>query len=196
MRYLRRATISIIVPALLLAACGGGDGSVTAETTATDPSSSSPATTSATSGGPTVTGPTTSVAATPTVTAKPPADSGNAGDAFCAKGAKVSDEVDAATSQLGTSPADMKLQYEALISLFAELTKVAPAAIKADFAVVTEGFTKFAATLAKYNYDFTKIIGDPDAMKSLEQLTSGQFAQASANIEAWVSKNCADVPTK
>jgi hypothetical protein len=175
----RTMTALVVAATLLFTACG--DSTDKTATTASAGSTGSTATSGADGSSPSITG-------------KPATDAGKSGDLFCANGSKLADQID--NTSAGAAATDTKKSFDALTALFAELTKTAPKDIKADFETMSAGYAAFGKTLAKYNYDYSKLAADPTALASLQALSDPKFEQASANIEAWVQKNCPELANK
>jgi hypothetical protein len=85
----------------------------------------------------------------------------------------------------GGEGADEAEQY------FAEARENVPDEIADDFNVLADYYEEFAALLAEFDNDFTKLATDPDAQQRLSDLEGdGDFEAASENLSAWFSENC------
>jgi hypothetical protein len=126
-------------------------------------------------------------------TTKAAADSGKAGDVFCNDAVKLASEMaDAVAPSTGQGSAgDLEASVKQAETFFKQLADKAPAEIKSDFKVYADAFAAYAKVMAKYDYDFTKLMSDPEAEKALEALNDPKLEQAGKNIEAWIDKNCA-----
>jgi hypothetical protein len=180
MKRTRRLLAGALTAAVLLVGCGGDDGgsSEPAATTAA-PAASTTAAPSTTKAATTTAAVTTTKAATPSITE------------FCAKGSPALVQLSGMSgSNLPATPADMKKQFEQLGVVFADVQKIAPAELKADFEVLGKAFTGVIAVMTKYDYDVTKVLNDPEAMKAVQALSDPTFTKAAENIQAWLAKNC------
>lgn len=163
-----------LISVVLLAGCGGDDGG-TADTAATTTASAASTTVAPSR---TTMAPTTTAATSST-------------GEFCTKGGPgVAEFSGMSGSNMPATPADMRKQFERLGPIFADLQKTAPAELKTDFEVIGKAFTGLSAVMAKYGYDITKMIVDPEAMKAVQALTDPAFTKATENIQAWLAKNC------
>lgn len=70
---------------------------------------------------------------------------------------------------------------------FAALSAQVPDDLKDDVATMSEGLTKLGALYAKYNYDFTKILSDPEAQTLFADQS---FTAASTNVNTWLETEC------
>lgn len=68
------------------------------------------------------------------------------------------------------------------------LAKSVPAELQDDYATASEGLIPLQALYAKYNYDYSKILTDPQA---LAILSKPDFLTAIANLETYFSTSCA-----
>jgi hypothetical protein len=85
----------------------------------------------------------------------------------------------------GGEGADEAEQY------FAEARENVPDEIADDFNALADYYEEFAALLAEYDNDFTKLATDPDAQERLSELEGdGDFEAASENLSAWFTENC------
>ena len=156
---------------LLLAACGGGKATVTPTPTATvDHSAHSTGTT---------TGATAAASTAPA--------------GFCVDWFKLSAESARFSAAQNASPAQpdvLRSSVEATTSYLKALAQTAPPDIKTDFTTYAQWWTDFSVEMTRVNYDFTKVASDAALQKAMQATTEPKFSQASANISAWVSKNC------
>ena len=112
---------------------------------------------------------------------------------FCVDWFKLSAESARFSAAQNASPAQpevLRSSIEATTSYLKSLAQTAPPDIKTDFTTYAQWWTDFSADMARVNYDFTKVTSDPALQKAMQATTEPKFSQASANISAWVSKNC------
>jgi hypothetical protein len=184
---------TVLLATLALAGCGGDDGGTAAfgATTAAGGGATSSTVASGATSSTVAGGATTAKAGTTTVKAGATTGVGFCGDWFGAAA-----EVGAVSSATGNAKTDAAADLKNLENYFAALAKVAPADIKADFTTYADFWKKYAAALAKYNGDFTKLLTDPDGQKLFTELSSAKLETASSNISAWVEKNCGAAASK
>jgi hypothetical protein len=161
--------LAVLVLVLVAAGCGGdsNDEAVTAdETTAT-----------------VATDTTTAADATGTT-------AGSSGDAElggeCAEFAGVS-------QKLAESLSGQTADIQDAAKVFDEIKDQVPDEIKADYEVIAENFSKIAEALKGVDLTGGET-PSPEALAKLQELASSmnspEVRQATANIEAWVTKNC------
>ncbi len=171
------------VAILLLAGCGGDNSSSSVATNPATTTAGASATTSASGSNSSGSDSSTS---TPTF-------SGDANSEFCslAKQISSSDLADEVTENAG----DLKATFDQLQNALQQAHDKAPSEIKDDLATVQATFQTYAAFLAKYDYDFTKITQaateDPSVLTQATQgLDSDAFTNASARINAYAQQVC------
>jgi hypothetical protein len=112
---------------------------------------------------------------------------------FCADWFKLAAEsarFSAAQNATPAQPEVLRSSVEATTSYLKTLAGSAPADIKTDFTTYAQWWTDFSVQMTRVNYDFSKVASDPELQKQMQATTEPKFAQASAKISAWVSKNC------
>jgi hypothetical protein len=97
----------------------------------------------------------------------------------------------------GGEAADLGQIFAPLAAAAQDVAEAAPAEIRDAFRSVAEGFTLAAEELEGVVLDFTDPAAmDPETMERLETLGTafeGEYESASAEIEAWMNENCADL---
>lgn len=170
----------LAVFALLFAACGDDDTSTATEDTVEDP--------------------------TEAVTEEPDDDedddeaafSGDLGKCgFLTGFATAFEGFDPTTMYGGGEAADLGQIFAPLAAAAQDVAESAPAEIRDAFRSVAEGFTLAAEELEGVVLDFSNPEAmDPETMERLETLGTafeGEYESASAEIEAWMNENCADL---
>ncbi|MGH9278488.1 MAG: hypothetical protein ACRD12_10355, partial [Acidimicrobiales bacterium] len=64
---------------------------------------------------------------------------------------------------------------------------VAPAEIRADVKVLSDGLDRLIAVLAKYDYDSGRLAEAPDDLSSID---TPDFEAAGARVEAYTQREC------
>jgi hypothetical protein len=83
------------------------------------------------------------------------------------------------SSGTGTNDAEDLKKY------FEEVAKHVPDAIKDDYRVFAEGFSKYAAAIENADEN-----NPTEMLKALQILTEPAYAEASENINSWMEANC------
>ncbi|MFA7297979.1 MAG: hypothetical protein WC211_12470 [Dehalococcoidia bacterium] len=86
-----------------------------------------------------------------------------------------------------TAP-DMKAGVETTAAFMKTLAEQAPAEVKPDFQVMATFWGEYAALMVRNNYDLMRAATDPDFEKVMTR--SEDLNRATANIDAWMTKNC------
>jgi hypothetical protein len=83
--------------------------------------------------------------------------------------------------------ATVRETLEATRDALDESVDAAPGEIKADVKIVTDAYGPFIESLAKVNFDFTKVdAADP----SLAKVSTPEVQAAAERVDAWVDANC------
>lgn len=199
--------LAAVAAALLLAAgCGGDDDEdATATTTTTEAADESEDTSTTSEAEETST--TTEPETTTTETTEPDGPGGGGIDLealadiddFCeleSLGDDIDDAIFDDTSEDPATPEQMQASLDAMSAFLTRANQLAPDAIRADFALVSEGFLALIDAMADYDYDFMALgmamESDPALSQRLAVLESPEYQQASENIDAWIATNCGD----
>ena len=170
--HLRKLAILLVLVAFGAAACGSSSKGASGTTSSTAAGSGS---TPTAGGGTTTTG-------APTTTGKV---SGDSGSNFCDL---VRNYVGTFKGTNFTGTTDLKALYQNVGPALQHAESVAPSAIKPDFQTFLTAFNPILTTLAKYDYDFTKIPQSDYA--SFQSMGTPAVKAASAHIEAYVEQVC------
>ena len=172
------AILAATVVALLLAACNGEEeaGPAATATVANPTSMSSPA---------------AAASAVPSAPAGAAAGAAAAGalGGFCGDWAAVAAQT-AKLSAPTAAPADIKASVESTNTYLKALVDKAPTEVKADFQLFAKTWSDVTVILAKSNYDMMKATSDPEFPKVMQAMSDPNTQKASANISAYMSKNC------
>ena len=176
--------------ALLLAGCGGDNGSpVGAALGSTTTARSATSATSASGGSVT----TESSSSDPSSDTTPPTFEGNSNSDFCnaARDLQTSD----LGSTLSGAEGDLEADLQKIDDAVSELTDKAPSEIKDDINTFGEGITKLKEFYAKYDYDQAKILeaaqSDPQVLaEATAGFTDANFEAALSRITAYSSQVC------
>jgi Flp pilus assembly protein TadD len=165
----------LAVVALVVTACGGKSGGTAASTQST------------TASVPTTTIPSTPTTATTATTPAAAAIAGLATSKNCRDLAGLSTKLGQAFT--GTANGDVKAYADYLNAL----ADKAPADIRPDFKVIADAYTKILGALGNTNLN-SGSPPDPATLAKLvkvgQSLNQPALAKASANIGAWLQKNC------
>lgn len=181
---MRRAWIGVVGSALvLLAACGGDGGGATGQEATDEATAHSGADAVAEGNG--------ADAARVTV----PSDTFLPDDIPLAVSddcRELYDSVIGAFAGIGTSAANET--FSGFAEAFDQLREVVPAELADEVEVMSATYARVDATLARYDYDFSKMSADPEAQAELAAAFAdedGAFAEASAQVERWFDEQCA-----
>lgn len=84
----------------------------------------------------------------------------------------------------------LRASVDATTAYLKALAESAPRDIKADFTTYAQWWTDFSAHMTRVDYDFSKVATDIELQRAMQATTEPEFTRASANISAWVQKNC------
>jgi len=161
-----------------LAACGDDGGSaVGPDATSGSSGSEAPAASSDAGGG--------SSAGTTAV----PDFSGSGGEAFCGQ-AKDLEGVFSGDSFSNTDPASLKDDYEKAQSALDDMADKAPDEIKGDVQTLSNALGTLIEVFESVDYDFTKLVQDPQAAAKLQEFDTQELSDASARVEAYLTQVC------
>ncbi|QGG94674.1 hypothetical protein [Actinomarinicola tropica] len=120
-------------------------------------------------------------------------------DDFCeleSFGDDIDDAIFDDTAEEPATPEQMQASFDAMSAFLTRANQIAPEEIRADFALVSEGFLELIGLMAEYDYDFMALgmaaQQDPELAQRLELLESPEYQQASENVDAWIDANCGD----
>ena len=89
----------------------------------------------------------------------------------------------------GTPSANsLKDGMETTTAFMKAMAEGAPTELRPDFQTLAKFWSDYAAVMARNNYDFARVAMDADFQKVAAG--SDGVDKASANIQAWVQKNC------
>ena len=117
---------------------------------------------------------------------------------------EIQDEIDDATGGEGLSDACVgaSLAGAALVGAMSgeidpeaeayleDARNKVPDEIKDDFAVVADTIGQYAELIKDHDGDITAAMSDPEVIEQMEALSSPEYEEASANVDAWFSANC------
>lgn len=116
---------------------------------------------------------------------------------FLAGFATAFEDFDPTAMYSGEEATDFGQLFAPLAVAASEVADAAPSEIQDAFRTVADGFTAVADELDGVVIDLTDPEAvDPEAMAKLESLETSfgeDFESASAEIDAWMSENCADI---
>lgn len=208
----RRSVLALIFAAMLIFASCGSDGSddaadttvTTVDTEATAPSGDGPEGADdgpgGTDDGPEGTddgpagGDPTSTTVESTTTA--PATGGGSASDFCATLARF-DDLDAADGEdLAdnwdelTDAERLKLEMTTMADAFREIENSAPAEIRDDVATMRGLIDEMIALYTEHDFDAASIMGSPEAMARLQQLSDSEVEQVADRLGDYTERNC------
>lgn len=207
-----RLLAALLAAVLLAASCGGDDDDEPATTTTSEAADDDEGTTTTSDGEDTTT---TSEGTSDTTAGGGEGEEGAGGgeggtvdggpmiddlaaiDDFCSLDAYANEMDDAIFADPGAGPPDPERQREmraVVEALYVRAAQVAPAELRGDFAIVSEGFGQLFDLLEEFDYDsmamFMAMESDPELAARLEAIEAPEYQQASDNIQAWVDANC------
>lgn len=116
---------------------------------------------------------------------------------FLAGFATAFEDFDPTAMYSGEEATDFGQIFAPLAEAAADVAEAAPSEIQDAFRTVADGFAAVADELEGVVIDLTDPEAmDPEAMAKLESLETSfgeDFESASAEIDAWMSENCADI---
>ncbi len=59
--------------------------------------------------------------------------------------------------------------------------------------IVGAAFSELMAVLAEYDYDFAKMMSDPEAMAKLEAMSTPEMTEAQDNLDAYFAEVCPEM---
>jgi hypothetical protein len=78
--------------------------------------------------------------------------------------------------------------------MLSQMTDNAPASIKADVAILAAAYGKYLDALAKYDYDYNKLIAaaatDTALNDAIDGLSSSAVRAANKNVGSYYAKTC------
>tara|TARA_R100000306_G_scaffold52389_1_gene49242 strand:+ start:86 stop:688 length:603 start_codon:yes stop_codon:yes gene_type:complete len=180
----------LVAAALLFAACGDDDDTSTATDDVTDVSDAAEDTTE------TETEDETDSGASEDIDEEALAEGmGECG--FLAGFATAFEDFDPTTMYGGEEATDFGQLFAPLAEATQEVAAAAPDEIRDAFSTLADGFSQVAAELEGVVLDFTDPEAmDPETMAKLESLDTAfgaEYEAAAAEVDAWMTENCADI---
>ena len=111
---------------------------------------------------------------------------------FCADWFHLADEAAKLSAGQTGRPAsgEIRASVEATAAYLKALSSSAPPELRSDFNTYAQWWSAFADAMARVDYDFTRIPGDPGLQQAMRQASEPAFTQASTHITSWVQEHC------
>lgn len=111
---------------------------------------------------------------------------------FCADWFHLADEAArlSAGQVVRPDPAEMRTSVDATVAYLKSLSDSAPEEIRSDFGIYAQWWTAFAEAMARVDYDFSRIPGDPALQQAMRTASDPAFTQASTRVNTWVQEHC------
>jgi hypothetical protein len=117
----------------------------------------------------------------------------SSGAGYCATAQKfvtASDSFDSVFDTQQPDVADMKKAFTTMARMSSDLLAAAPAEIEQDATVLNDSVQKLVAAFDKLDYDFTKLLADPEAMAVVSAMDSAELDAAGDRIDSYTEKEC------
>ena len=121
-------------------------------------------------------------------------DDDSSSASFCDAAARYED-ANSGPNPSTASPTELEATYTQLQDALDELRSTAPSEIEADVDTIATVFENFISAFAGQDYDYSKLMDDPDGQNATEALNSMEMGTAMGNINDYVAAECGTTTT-
>lgn len=82
---------------------------------------------------------------------------------------------------------------EPIAAAFDALEGMVPDDLTYDVQIISAAYGDLFAVLAEYDYDFTKVLSDPEAMAKLDAMETPEVTEAQSNLDAYFAETCPEM---